>query len=191
MRGYPEGLGDEGHYKSRIESNIERICSELNLDYLFIDTRSGFFDETETLIDNSSDIVLFSRPSNQHREGTRTYLKRLHEKAKNRQKHTKKPFNRYLVINDIPIDIPEEMENKYSNLLEKRGDFAITIKTVKRMRWDDKVILFRKAVNNIKGNKALDILSDDELKEHLYLISKYYEIARKIDPKPFKIGDVT
>ena len=139
---------------------------ELKIDYLVIDSASGYSETSSVGIANSDLILVFFRWSQQHLFGSITISAFLDHLCKNR----KKMANYELIASCVPSSSEGEYKEKYQTLkdhFEKtvgKKIFSILPEN-DEMKWNEKVILFNNATNNQE------------------IITEFYKTAEKIIDK--------
>jgi MinD-like ATPase involved in chromosome partitioning or flagellar assembly len=146
--------GMEKHFKPL----CNKISSDLSVDYILTDLRSGFTDEFATLFTKSDKLFVNTRYSYQHMRGTGKIIKFLDEF---RDILGKFPY--FVVINDVPRDLPE---HKVQELEDYKKEYAAAvIKENRELRWRDRIVVLDQSFKD-----------EEHQRQHEELIKGYEEI---------------
>jgi MinD-like ATPase involved in chromosome partitioning or flagellar assembly len=100
---------NEGYSVTTLNDGLRRLCQDLELDYLFIDTHPGLNRETLLSIAISDALILILRPDRQDFQGTAVTLQ---VARKLDSPNTMLVVNKVLPSYDLP-SIKEQVEKKY------------------------------------------------------------------------------
>jgi len=130
-----DGMMDGG-----LKRLIEKIDSDLGVDFILLDARSGFCRESVIHFQIADKIFVVTRYSYQHLAGT-IHIINLLNRIKDIRKLIK-PLEYFLVINGIPKDLP-------TNIREDLNSFALNYNAIlieedSELKWKDKIIVFNK-----------------------------------------------
>lgn len=125
--------------KKFLDTFLDTLGEELDVDNILIDTRSGFSREAGPVWLVSNRVCLVTRCSYQHIEGTQAMLKFFEELNASRPSNMIKPL---VIVNDVPGDMPDK-RNRY--IKDKCRELcAIKLMENRELRWRDRVIIFDK-----------------------------------------------
>ncbi len=150
-----------------LENLLREIENELKVDYVLLDTRSGFADESAIVFLVSHKIFVSSRFTYQHLVGLDCILEIL-DKVKKVKRKENRELEYYVILNDIPRDLPPSHETAMRELRDHRQ--AILIRENRIMRWMDKVV--------VSGYSPEESIYNKEMEE---LQEGYQEIIQKIE----------
>lgn len=146
---------------------LETVDEQLEVDYILIDTRSGFSREAAPVWMESNQVCLVTRCSYQHLEGTQGMLETFKNINASRPSHIIEPI---VVFNDVPADLPNDRNQHIESKCKDLN--AIKIMENRELRWRDRVIVFDDQFNDTttRGQHISFVNGCEQIAERLLLI---------------------
>ena len=137
---------------------LNRVVSDLGVEHILLDARSGFTSESVKLFVISHKICVNLRFSDQHFKGTQIILDIIREVDRN------SPLDASIVLNDVPRNLKHPVEDELKKYQEEYS--AVIVRENKELRWKDRIVVL-----------DTDFEKEEDKREHQELMQSYEKIV--------------
>jgi len=145
-----------------LETFVKRVQERLGVEFILLDARSGFTSESVVHFTLADEIFVVTRYSYQHIIGTAHILEVIKQVQVGR---IKRPLEYFVVINDVPYNLPKNIEEELMRFKEEYA--AVLIRENRKLRWKDRIVVF---------DEVFD--SEESREQHEELMRGYMEVIR-------------